>query len=305
MGTAAPPAVRDELHGVVGGLAAALAPLAAAEVVDHDLAPVPGQLHGVATADAVTRAGDDRDLAVEQSHVRVPCVVFRWRKRGGLYIPSLDRTEAGHTIVASLAAGLPRPPRSAGVRVLDLATLFPAPMVAAMLGDLGADVVKVEPPTGDPLRVTGAMRGGRTFALGARRPQQARGERRLRRQRAGSTSCSASPRSADVVVLNQPPRVLERWGCTLRRHRGAQPGRDRGDGQRLRHRRAPTPGARERHASLEAYGGLTHMTGDADGPPVLSSVPIGDCMGAFFGVSGVLAALTGGTPTAAPGSSST
>jgi crotonobetainyl-CoA:carnitine CoA-transferase CaiB-like acyl-CoA transferase len=42
---------------------------------------------------------------------------------------------------------------------------------------------------------------------------------------------------------------------------------------------------------LEAYGGLTHMTGDAEGAPMLSSVPIGDYMGAFFGVSGVLAAL--------------
>ena len=42
---------------------------------------------------------------------------------------------------------------------------------------------------------------------------------------------------------------------------------------------------------LEAYGGLTHMTGDADGPPLLSSVPIGDYMGAFAGVHGALAAL--------------
>jgi crotonobetainyl-CoA:carnitine CoA-transferase CaiB-like acyl-CoA transferase len=42
---------------------------------------------------------------------------------------------------------------------------------------------------------------------------------------------------------------------------------------------------------LEAYGGLTHMTGDADGPPMLASVPIGDYLGAFFGLSGVLAAL--------------
>ena len=58
---------------VVGGLARALAALAAAEVVDHDLGAVLGQLHGVAAADAVARAGDDRDLAVEQPHGS-PCV---------------------------------------------------------------------------------------------------------------------------------------------------------------------------------------------------------------------------------------
>ena len=47
--------------------------LAPAEVVDHDLGAVPGQLHGVAAADAVARAGDDRDLAVEQPHGSPSC----------------------------------------------------------------------------------------------------------------------------------------------------------------------------------------------------------------------------------------
>ncbi len=175
------------------------------------------------------------------------------------------------------------------MRVLDLATLFPAPMVAAMLGDLGADVVKVEPTGGDPLRVTGAMRGDRTFvwALADRNKRAlcvdydtADGIELVQRLTA----------VADVVVLNQPQRVLERWGCTYDEIAARNPGAIvvlvTGFGAEGPNADRPGNGT-----VLEAYGGLTHMTGDAEGPPVLPSVPIGDYMGAFFGVSGVLAAL--------------
>jgi formyl-CoA transferase len=177
----------------------------------------------------------------------------------------------------------------AGVRVLDLATLFPAPMVAAMLGDFGADVVKVEPTDGDPLRVTGAMRGDRSFVWAL----ADRNKRALCVDFDTSEGIEIVQRLtavADVVVLNQPQRVLERWGCTY-------------DDISTRNPRAIVVlvsgfGADGPYAEragngtvLEAYGGLTHMTGEADGAPVLSSVPIGDYMGAFFGLSGVLAAL--------------
>src|SRR3954453_12764422 len=56
-----------------------------------------------------------------------------------------------------------------GIRVLDLATLYPAPLLAAMLGDLGADVVKVEPPEGDALRRVGALDGAEPNSSGAHR----------------------------------------------------------------------------------------------------------------------------------------
>jgi crotonobetainyl-CoA:carnitine CoA-transferase CaiB-like acyl-CoA transferase len=183
----------------------------------------------------------------------------------------------------------PAPAALRGVRVLDVATLFPAPMVAAMLGDLGADVVKVEPPSGDALRVTGAMRGGRSFvwALAGRNKRAVeldfdtdRGLELLQRLTA----------VADVVVLNQPPPVLERWRCTYDDIAARNPGAIvvvvsgfGADG--------PYAGRAGNGTVLEAYAGLTHMTGDAHGPPVLASVPIGDYLGAFFGVSGVLAAL--------------
>jgi formyl-CoA transferase len=177
----------------------------------------------------------------------------------------------------------------AGVRVLDLATLFPAPMVAAMLGDFGADVVKVEPPTGDPLRVTGAMRGDRTFvwALADRNKRAVRVDFETLD---GIEHVQRLTAVADIVVLNQPPRVLERWGCTYdeiaTRNPRAIVVQVSGYGAVGPYADRPGNGT-----VLEAYGGLTHMTGEADGPPVLASVPVGDYMGAFFGLSGVLAAL--------------
>ena len=84
--------------------------------------------------------------------------------------------------------------------------------------------------------------------------------------------------------------MLERWGCTYDEIAARNPGAIvvlvTGFGAEGPNAERPGNGT-----VLEAYGGLTNMTGEADGPPVLSSVPIGDYMGAFFGVSGVLAAL--------------
>jgi len=173
--------------------------------------------------------------------------------------------------------------------VLDLATLFPAPMTAALLGDLGADVVKVEPPAGDALRVTGAMRGNRTYvwALANRNKRAVRVDFDTD---AGLDVVHRLTAVADVVVLNQPRSVLQRWGCTYEAIAARNPRAVvtlvTGFGADGPYADRPGNGT-----VLEAYGGLTHMTGERDGPPVLASVPIGDFMGSFFGLSGVLAAL--------------
>ncbi|MDQ1432610.1 MAG: hypothetical protein QOF40_3212 [Actinomycetota bacterium] len=177
----------------------------------------------------------------------------------------------------------------AGVRVLDLATLFPGPLLAAMLGDLGADVVKVEPPGGDPLRTVGEMHGDRSYvwALAGRNQRSvvidfdtADGLDLLQR----------FTTVADVVVVNQPARLLARWGCSpaeiAARNPRAVVASVTGFG---------ADGPRSDQAGngtlAEAYAGLTHMIGTADGPPVLPSVPLGDCLGALVGIGGVLAAL--------------
>ncbi len=183
----------------------------------------------------------------------------------------------------------PTPGALTGVRVLDLATLFPAPMVAAMLGDLGADVVKVEGRAGDPLRSTGAMHGDLSYvwALVNRNKRAVQVDHDTPD---GLDTLHALTAAADVIVLNQPTNVLERWGCTY-------------DELAARNPRAivvtisgfgidgPYADRAGNGTVLEAYGGLTHMTGDAEGPPMLSGVPVGDSVASWFGLSGVLAAL--------------
>ncbi len=170
-----------------------------------------------------------------------------------------------------------------GLRVLEVATLYAAPQIGAMLGDLGADVVKVEPPSGDPMRRMGrraawdlVSRSKRSIVLDlAAGPDQ--------------ETFRGLVRAADVLVENLTPEVRVRWGCTYDELASSNPrlvvvsvscfG--------LSGPYSDRPGA---GTLAEAFGGLTHMTGEADGPPMLASVAIGDTVTAFSGVIGALAA---------------
>src|ERR1700736_5811970 len=99
----------------------------------------------------------------------------------------------------------------AGIRVLDLGTVYAAPIAAMLLGDYGAEVIKVEHPQGDPARTHGHAKDGhglwwkviarnkRTVTLDLGRSE---GQEILRRL-AGT---------ADVVIENFRPGVMERWG---------------------------------------------------------------------------------------------
>ena len=99
----------------------------------------------------------------------------------------------------------------AGLRVLDLGTVYAAPITAMLLGDWGADVIKVEHPRGDPARTHGLSKDGhglwwkviarnkRTITLNFSKPD---GQDILRRLVA----------QADVVIENFRPGVLEKWG---------------------------------------------------------------------------------------------
>jgi crotonobetainyl-CoA:carnitine CoA-transferase CaiB-like acyl-CoA transferase len=99
----------------------------------------------------------------------------------------------------------------AGIRVLDISTVYAAPITAMLLGDFGADVIKVEHPHGDPARTHGWNREGhglwwkviarnkRTITLNF---GTAQGQELLRRLVA----------DADVLVENFRPGVMEKWG---------------------------------------------------------------------------------------------
>jgi crotonobetainyl-CoA:carnitine CoA-transferase CaiB-like acyl-CoA transferase len=180
------------------------------------------------------------------------------------------------------------PAALAGLRVLDLTTLLAAPQIAAMLGDFGADVVKLEPPTGDPLRQIGVRRGEgspawawvsrnkRAITLDLDLPDGQRIFQRLVDE-------------ADVLVENLTPALRERWHCDYASLSARNPRlvvvsvSCYGQTGPL----ASEPGA---GALAEAFAGFAHMNGESDGSPILPSLPLGDAMTGFSGTIGALLA---------------
>jgi crotonobetainyl-CoA:carnitine CoA-transferase CaiB-like acyl-CoA transferase len=184
-------------------------------------------------------------------------------------------------------AGAPDAPLT-GLRVVELATLYSAPQIGAMLADLGADVVKVEAPGGDPMRRMGVIRDGvsRTWSWVARGKRSIVLDLDATDDRATFGDLVAV---ADVLLENLTPAVRTRWDCTFDALAAVNPrlvvvavscyG--------LTGPYADRPGA---GTLAEAFGGLTALTGEPDGPPMLASVPLGDTLTAFSGVIGALAA---------------
>jgi crotonobetainyl-CoA:carnitine CoA-transferase CaiB-like acyl-CoA transferase len=180
----------------------------------------------------------------------------------------------------------------AGLRVLELSTVIAGPFAASLLADFGADVIKVSLPASagdDPLRAMPPHKDGRpliwkvtnrnkrSITLDLRKPE---GRRLLLRLVARSA----------VLVENFRPGTLDRWGLDKATLWQAQPGltilRVTGFGQDGPYRNHPG------FARLfEAYGGLTYITGEADGPPLHPGYPVGDPIGGVFGALGVVAAL--------------
>lgn len=175
-----------------------------------------------------------------------------------------------------------------GLRVLDIATLYSAPLVAAMLGDLGADVIKIEPPAGDGLRKLGVKAGGRSMTWAAVGRNKRSVTLDLREPR-GQELLHRLVERADVVVENLPARTLERWNCRYEDLAAIRPelimvsvtcyGKT-----------GPYADRAGNGSLAEAFGGLTNLTGEADGPPLLTSLPIGDVLAAISGTLGALAA---------------
>ncbi|MBK7948508.1 MAG: CoA transferase [Deltaproteobacteria bacterium] len=176
----------------------------------------------------------------------------------------------------------------AGLRVLDLTTLLAAPQIAAMLGDFGADVVKLEPRGGDPLRQIGVRRGEGSPAWA----WVARNKRTITLDLdvlEGQELFARLIDEADVLVENLTPSLRARWHCDYATLAARNPRlvvvsvSCFGQSGPL----AAEPGA---GALAEAFAGFAHMTGEANGPPLLPSLPLGDAMTGFSGALGVLLA---------------
>ena len=180
-----------------------------------------------------------------------------------------------------------------GVRVLDLATFIAAPYSAAILGEFGAEVIKVEHPDGgDPMRRFGTPTEaeGRTLAW----LSEARNKHSVTadlKSADGRDLLLELVRRSDVLVENFRPGTLERWGLGPDVLLDANPRlvmlRVSGYGQTGPYRDRPGF-ARIAHA----VGGLTHLAGMPDGPPVTpGSTSLADYMSGIYGAVGILLAL--------------
>ncbi len=182
-----------------------------------------------------------------------------------------------------------RTPPLSGLRVLDVATLFAGPLVATFLGDFGADVVKVEHPKGDPVRLHGPTKDGvplwwkvvgrnkRAVTLDLSKP-------------AGQALLRELVKTADVLVENFRPGTLERWNLAPDRLLDERPGlivlRTTGFGQLGPYAHRPGFGT-----LAESLSGFAHLTGQPDGPPTLPPFALADGIAALAGTIAVVMAL--------------
>jgi crotonobetainyl-CoA:carnitine CoA-transferase CaiB-like acyl-CoA transferase len=175
-----------------------------------------------------------------------------------------------------------------GLRVIDCSRLIAGGVLATVLADHGADVIKVENPrVGDPLRTWLRDRGElwwKVYARGKRsitlNLTHARGQALLKRL----------VRDADVLIENFVPGTFERWGLGWDVLSAENPrlvfARVSGWGQDGPYRDRPGFGT-----MVEAMSGFAHTTGEPEGPPTLPSFPMADMIAALAGTSAVLMAL--------------
>ena len=179
----------------------------------------------------------------------------------------------------------------AGLRVIELGTLLAGPFAGRLLGDMGAEVIKVEAPgKPDPLREWGKARyQGRTLMW----PVQARNKKCVTldlRTARGQELLLELVRVAEVLTENFRPGTLERWGLAYERLSEINPGlvlaRISGYGQT-----GPYAGRAGFASVAEAMGGLRHINGFPGEAPPRTGVSLGDSLAAMFAVQGILAAL--------------
>jgi formyl-CoA transferase len=196
------------------------------------------------------------------------------------------------TLAGMTTTAPPPPPPGAlsGLKVLEMGALIAGPFCAKLLGEFGADVVKIEPPgQGDPLRRWRYLKDGTSVWWHV----QSRNKRSVGvdlRKPEGQAIARELAARADILVENFRPGTLEDWGMGYETLARANPGlvmvRISGYGQTGPYASRPGFGV-----IGEAMGGLRHVTGTPDRPPSRVGVSIGDTLSALYGVIGALAAL--------------
>ncbi len=187
-------------------------------------------------------------------------------------------------------AATARPAPLAGVRVVDVATLFAGPLAATILSDYGAEVIKVEHPTkADPARSHGPSKDGVPLwwtSLGRNK----RTVTLALNTEAGAELLLRLVAEADVLIENFRPGTLERWGLSPARLHEANPrlvvARVTGFGQTGPYSSRPGFGT-----LAESMSGFASITGWPDGPPTLPPFGLADGISALTTAQAVMTAL--------------
>ena len=176
-----------------------------------------------------------------------------------------------------------------GLRVVDAASLFAGPVIGTMLGDYGADVIKIEQPSGDNLRSLGWSKDGVSlwWALIGRNK---RSVTLKLSDPAGAEVAKKLLAEADVFIENFRTGTLERWGLGWDVLREINPDlvmvRTTGFGQTGPYATRPGFGT-----LAESMTGYAHTNGFPDGPPTLPPFALGDGVAAMTGAFAVMMAL--------------
>ncbi|MER7174538.1 CaiB/BaiF CoA transferase family protein [Streptomyces mesophilus] len=186
----------------------------------------------------------------------------------------------------------PPPPPLAGLRVLDLATLFAGPLAATMLGDFGAEVIKVEHPRRpDPSRGHGPSKEG----VGLWWKLLGRNKRTITLDlstKGGRETLLRLAATADVIIENFRPGTLEKWGLGYEELSAANPrlvlARVTGFGQFGPYAHRPGFGT-----LAEAMSGFAAITGEPEGPPTLPPFGLADSIAGLATAYAVMTALAG------------
>ncbi len=177
----------------------------------------------------------------------------------------------------------------AGIRVLELGTTIAGPFCARLMGDFGAEVIKVEALDGDPIRVSGKRfkgkplyaaslsRNKRLIAVDLRTPE-------------GQDIIRKLIPKCDILVENFRPGTLEKWGFgydeLAKLNRGLIMVRVSGYGQTGPYSQRPGYGV-----VCEAVGGLRFVNGDPSTPPARANIALTDCITGLYAAFGAMMAL--------------
>lgn len=177
-----------------------------------------------------------------------------------------------------------------GVRVVELGTMVAGPVSATLLGDFGAEVIKIEQPKGgDPIRQSGAIVNGESlyWNVEGRNKQSVTIDMR---QTEGQALLRELVKHVDVLIENFRPGTMERWGCGYETLKAINP--------RLVMLSISGYGQTGPNAQLASYdrvalafAGFLNITGYPDRPPVRPGTAIADYQTALFGAFGIMIAL--------------